>query len=130
MKLHEHCSSINSGLPKYSGFRSHCFSFLDRKSVAYSSEKEHLSKDQITKAMQPINNAIKALNILLPFISIIHNARICGWFGTQRKTSPTTCRLLRFDACNIVYTLKNNGRFISKLEFDLRTTRNNLTSAM
>ncbi len=20
-----------------------------------------------------------------------HNARICGWFGAQRKTSPTTC---------------------------------------
>src|SRR5699024_4234900 len=21
----------------------------------------------------------------------LHNARICGWFGAQRKTSPATC---------------------------------------
>jgi hypothetical protein len=26
----------------------------------------------------------------VPFV-ITANARICGWFGAQRKTSPTTC---------------------------------------
>lgn len=24
-------------------------------------------------------------------IFFTYNARICGWFGAQRKTSPTTC---------------------------------------
>jgi hypothetical protein len=27
---------------------------------------------------------------------IEHNARICGWFGAQRKTSPTTCACYGF----------------------------------
>ena len=26
-----------------------------------------------------------------PLVSFTSNARICGWFGAQRKTSPTTC---------------------------------------
>tara|TARA_B100000700_G_scaffold32072_1_gene30637 strand:+ start:3789 stop:3926 length:138 start_codon:yes stop_codon:yes gene_type:complete len=43
-----------------------------------SANEEHEIKSMRSKNM--------ALIIEHPY-----NARICGWFGAQRKTSPTTC---------------------------------------